>query len=81
MSEKGVRKASVGQAPLVRLVAEMNAAGNDSRLELYGQSHHAFDNADAGTDPKARLVHSPAAAARSRRSITEVLLQRTRPPG
>ena len=43
MSEKGVRKASVGQAPLVRLVAEMNAAGNDSRLELYGQSHHAFD--------------------------------------
>ena len=65
----------------MRLVAEMDAAGNDSRLEPYGQSHHAFDNPDAGNRPKARLVHSLAAAARSRRSITEFLLQRTRPPG
>jgi dienelactone hydrolase len=58
------------------VVAEMDAAGNDFRLELYGQTHHAFDNPDAGTDPKARLVHSPAAAARSRRAIAEFLRER-----
>lgn len=55
------------------VVAEMDAAGNDFRLELYGQSHHAFDNPEAGTDPKARLVYSPTAAARSRRAIAEFI--------
>lgn len=47
------------------------------RLELYGQTHHAFDNPEAGTDPHARLVHSPAAAARSRRAIAEFLREKT----
>jgi dienelactone hydrolase len=62
---------------IANVVAEMDAAGNDFRLELYGQSHHAFDNPDAGTDPNARLVYSPAAAARSRRAIAEFIRERT----
>ena len=61
---------------IASVVAEMDAAGNDFRLELYGQSHHAFDNPEVGTDPKARLVYSPAAAARSRRAIAEFLRER-----
>lgn len=60
------------------VVAEMDAAGNDFRVELYGGTHHAFDNPEAGTDPKARLVYSPAAATRSRRAIAEFLKERTR---
>jgi dienelactone hydrolase len=64
---------------IASVVAEMDAAGNDFRLELYGQSHHAFDNPEAGSDPKARLVYSPAAAARSRRAIVEFLRERTGP--
>lgn len=59
------------------VVAEMDAAGNDFRVELYGQSHHAFDNPEAGTDPKARLVYSPTAAARSRRAIAEFIRENT----
>jgi len=55
------------------VVAELDAAGNDFRLELYGQTHHAFDNPEAGTDPRARLVYSPAAAERSRRAIAEFI--------
>jgi len=62
---------------IAAVVAEMDAAGNDFRFELYGQSHHAFDNPDAGTDPKARLVYSPSAAARSRKAIAEFLRERT----
>jgi dienelactone hydrolase len=61
---------------IVGVVAEMDAAGNDFRLELYGQSHHAFDNPEVGTDPKARLVYSPAAAARSRRAILEFIREK-----
>jgi len=64
---------------IASVVAEMDAAGNDFRLELYGQSHHAFDNPEVGQDPKARLVYSPAAAARSRRAIAEFLRENTRP--
>jgi dienelactone hydrolase len=64
---------------IASVVAEMDAAGNDFRLELYGQSHHAFDNPEAGTDPRARLVYSPAAAARSRRAIVEFMRERTQP--
>ena len=59
------------------VVAELDAAGNDFRLELYGQTHHAFDNPEVGTDPKARLVYSESAAARSRRAIAEFLRERT----
>jgi len=64
---------------ITSVVAEMDAAGNDFRLELYGQSHHAFDNPEAGTDPKARLVYSPAAAARSRCAIAEFLREKIGP--
>lgn len=55
------------------LIQEMDDAGNDFRLELYGQTHHAFDNPEAGTDPTARLVYSPTAAARSKRAIAEFI--------
>jgi dienelactone hydrolase len=34
------------------VIAEMDAAGNDVRFELYSQTHHAFDNPDAGTARK-----------------------------
>lgn len=61
---------------IASVVAEMDAAGNDFRVELYGQAHHAFDNPEAGTDPTARLVYSPAAAARSRRAIAEFLREK-----
>lgn len=61
------------------VVAEMDAAGNDFRLELYGRSHHAFDNPEAGTDPSARLVYSPAAAARARVAIAEFVRAHTQP--
>jgi dienelactone hydrolase len=63
-------------AVIASVVAEMDAAGNDFRFELFGQAHHAFDNPEVGTDPKARLVYSPAAAARSRRAIAEFLRER-----
>jgi dienelactone hydrolase len=62
---------------IASIVAEMDAAGNDFRLELYGQSHHAFDNPEVGTNPTKRLVYSPAAAARSRRAIADFIRERT----
>jgi len=62
---------------IASVIEEMDAAGNDFRLELYGQSHHAFDNPEAGTDPKARLVYSPAAAARSRLAIAEFIREKS----
>jgi dienelactone hydrolase len=55
------------------VIAEMDAAGNRFRFELYGQTHHAFDNPEAGSDPTARLVYSPQAAARARRAIAEFI--------
>ncbi|MFT3699936.1 MAG: alpha/beta fold hydrolase [Kofleriaceae bacterium] len=55
------------------VIAEMDAAGNDARFELYSQTHHAFDNPEAGTDPTARLCYSPAAAARSRQAIADFI--------
>jgi dienelactone hydrolase len=58
------------------VISEMDAAGNDFRVELYGQTHHAFDNPEAGTDPTARLVYSPNAAARARQAIVEFLRAR-----
>lgn len=58
------------------VIAEMDEAENDFRLELYGQSHHAFDNPEVGTDPRARLVYSPAAAARSRRAMVEFIREK-----
>lgn len=64
---------------ITSLVSEMDAAGNNFRVELYGQSHHAFDNPEVGMDPNARLVYSPAAATRSRRAIAEFLREHTQP--
>jgi len=60
------------------VIKEMDEAGNDFRLELFGQTHHAFDNPQAGTDPTARLVYSPRAAARARLAITEFLRGQSR---
>lgn len=56
-------------ATVAEVVAEMDRAGNDVRLELYSQTHHAFDNPQAGTDPTARLVYSPTSARRAREAI------------
>jgi dienelactone hydrolase len=56
---------------IAELVAEMDAAGNNFRIELYGQTHHAFDNPQAGTDPTARLVYSPQAAKLAQHAIEE----------
>ncbi len=54
---------------IAAVIAEMDRAGNDVRFELYTQTHHAFDNPDAGSDPKARLVYSPTSALRARTAI------------
>lgn len=51
------------------VIAEMDAAENDVRFELYSQTHHAFDNPEAGTDPTARLVYSSRSAYRARNAI------------
>jgi dienelactone hydrolase len=61
------------------VIAEMDQAGDDFRFELYGQTHHAFDNPQAGTDPTARLVYSPSSAARARRAMAEFIAERTQP--
>jgi dienelactone hydrolase len=60
---------------IAALVAEMDAAGNDVRFELYSQTHHAFDNPDAGIDPNARLVYSPASSRRAKNAIESFLIQ------
>lgn len=60
------------------VIAEMDSASNDFRLELYGQTHHAFDNPEAGTDPTARLVYSPQSARRAEQAIADFLTQHAR---
>lgn len=55
------------------VIAEMDAAGNDVRFELYSQTHHAFDNPEAGNDPAARLVYSSRAARRARNAIAHFI--------
>jgi dienelactone hydrolase len=57
------------------VIAEMDAAGNDVRLELFSQTHHAFDNPEAGTDPTARLVYSARSARRARQSIAHFIAE------
>lgn len=54
---------------IAAVIAEMDGVGNDVRFELYTQTHHAFDNPEAGTDPNARLVYSPTSACRANASI------------
>ncbi len=58
---------------IAEVIAEMDDAGNDVRFELYSQTHHAFDNPEAGTDPNARLVYSPRSARRARQAIADFL--------
>lgn len=55
------------------VVREMDDAGNQVRFELYTQTHHAFDNPEAGTHPTARLVYSPTSARRARDAIAEFI--------
>lgn len=54
---------------VVAVIAELDAAGNDFEFALYGQTHHAFDNPEAGTDPTARLVYSAQSAQQARHAI------------
>ncbi|MFC5582779.1 dienelactone hydrolase family protein [Rhodanobacter terrae] len=54
---------------IAAVIAEMDGAGNDVRFELYTQTHHAFDNPEAGADPNARLVYSPTSAQRAKTAI------------
>lgn len=60
------------------VIAEMDAAGNDVRFELYTQTHHAFDNPEAGTDPTSRLVYSPTSAQRARAAIARFVTEVSR---
>jgi dienelactone hydrolase len=57
------------------VIAEMDGAGNRFQIRLYGQTHHAFDNPQAGTDPTARLVYSPESARLARLAITEFIAE------
>ena len=57
------------------VIAEMDAAGNDVQFLLFGQTHHAFDNRDAGTDPSARLCYSPLATERAWSAIGHFLAE------
>lgn len=66
---QGTRDQVSPMETIAAVIAEMDDAGNDVRLELFSQTHHAFDNPDAGTDPTARLVYSEVSAARARRAI------------
>lgn len=59
------------------VISEMDTAGNDVRFELYTQTHHAFDNPDAGTDPTARLVYSSRSAHRARSAIANFVSEVT----
>jgi dienelactone hydrolase len=45
-------------AMVQELISEMDLAGNDFRIVVYGRTHHAFYNPNVGTDPSARLVYS-----------------------
>lgn len=62
---------------IAAVIAEMDEAGNDVRFDLYGQTHHAFDNPEAGTDPNARLVYSPNSARRAKHAIARFLAEVT----
>ncbi|GGP25306.1 dienelactone hydrolase family protein [Silvimonas amylolytica] len=60
---------------IAAVIKEMDEAGNDVRFELYSQTHHAFDNPEAGTDPNARLVYSPTSAQRARQAIANFVAE------
>lgn len=56
------------------LIAEMDAAGNEVSFVLLSQTHHAFDNPQAGSDPTARLCYSARSAELARRTIAQFIL-------
>jgi dienelactone hydrolase len=60
---------------IASVVAEMDSAGNDVCFELYTQTHHAFDNPEAGSDPNARLVYSPTSARRAKAAIASFVTE------
>ncbi|MFH5210112.1 dienelactone hydrolase family protein [Antrihabitans sp. NCIMB 15449] len=62
---------------IAAVVAEMDEIENDVRFELYTQTHHAFDNPDAGSDPTARLVYSARSARRAREAIAAFVAEFT----
>jgi dienelactone hydrolase len=62
---------------IAAVIAEMDKAGNDVRFDLFTQTHHAFDDPQAGTDPTARLVYSEASAQRARRAIAAFIAEVT----
>lgn len=55
------------------LADEMDAAGNDARFLLFSDTHHAFDNPEAGSDPKAQLRYSARSSARAWRAIAQFI--------
>lgn len=75
---QGTRDAVSPMEVISAVVREMDEAGNDFRFELYGQTHHAFDNPEAGTDPTARLVYSPSSAARAKAAIAAFIADSSR---
>jgi dienelactone hydrolase len=60
---------------IAAVVTEMDSVGNDVRFTLYTQTHHAFDNPEAGTDSTARLVYSAASAQRAKAAIASFLAE------
>lgn len=60
---------------ITAIIAEMDVAGNDVRMNLYSQTHHAFDNPEAGTDHNARLVYSPTSARRATNAISAFVIE------
>jgi len=54
---------------ILEIIEEMDKVENDTNIHLYSQTHHAFDNPEAGTDPKARLVYSKKSAQRAKNDI------------
>lgn len=70
---QGTQDAVSPMEVLNAVIKEMDDAENEFRCELFGQTHHAFDNPEAGTDPKARLVYSPQSANRARLAIAEFI--------
>lgn len=60
-------------AVIADLVTEADLVGNDLRLLLLSQTHHAYDNPDAGTDPTARLMYSERSAARMRLALANLV--------
>ncbi len=55
------------------LIEEADAAGSALRVTLLSQTHHAYDNPEAGTDPTGRLVYSPRSAKRARPAIAGIV--------